>query len=121
MERLFSKKHIWIKKESEKNVVLGLTPYALEQLGSIMFVNLPDVGDTIEMEKAFGDVESIKTVSDLIAPVSGVIIQINEVLMDEPEKMNKDALENWLVRVEITEMDVNLMNKEAYHKFLQEQ
>jgi len=98
MGRLFSKDHIWICIKGE-TVILGLTDYAQEQIGAVMFLNLPEVGESLEAGKRFGDVESIKTVSDLISPVDGEVVRVNERLLDEPERVNEDPYGSWLIEV----------------------
>lgn len=116
MPVLYSDQHIRILLDGEC-AVLGLSSYAIKELKSIVFVNLPDVGEKIEAGKAFGDVESIKTVSDIIAPVSGVIAEVNEQLYDEPETL---TAENWLVKVFDFKLDMDgLMDEEHYGKYVE--
>lgn len=116
MSVFYSDKHIRILLDGER-AVLGLSWYAIKELKTIVFVNLPDAGEKIEAGKAFGDVESIKTVSDLIAPVSGVIAEANEQLYDEPETLTE---ENWLVKVFNFRLDLDgLMDEEHYGKYVE--
>ena len=85
--RMFSENHIWVE-ENGGTLLLGITDHAQEKLGNIMFLNLPDVGTVLAKDEKFGDVESIKTVSDLLSPVDGEVVRINEELADEPERIN---------------------------------
>ncbi len=116
MPVFYSDKHVRILLDGER-AVLGLSPYAIKELKTIVFVNLPDAGEKIEAGKAFGDVESIKTVSDIIAPFSGVIAEVNEQLYDEPETL---TAENWLVKVSDFRLDMDgLMDEEHYGKYVE--
>ncbi|MDI3535885.1 MAG: glycine cleavage system protein [Eubacteriaceae bacterium] len=97
----YSNDHEWVKVEGEK-AYIGITDYAQHSLGDIVFVELPEVGDEIEKEGVFGTVESVKAASDVYLPVSGKVVEVNEALVDEPELVNADAFENWMVCVELT-------------------
>ena len=102
---LYSKSHEWVKEEGDI-AVIGLTDYAQSELGDLVFVNLPEEGDEISVGEAFSDVESVKAVSDVYAPVSGTVCEINEELMDAPEKINEEPYEAWFVKVkDITEKE----------------
>ena len=102
---LYSKSHEWVKEEGDV-AVIGLTDYAQSELGDLVFVNLPEEGDEISIGEAFSDVESVKAVSDVYAPVSGTVCEINEELMDAPEKINEAPYEAWFVKVkDITEKE----------------
>lgn len=115
MSMFYSDKHIRIFLKDEC-AVLGLSPYALNELKTIVFVNLPEIGEKIEVGEVFGDVESVKTVSDLISPINGVIVEVNEQLYDEPETLK---VENWLVKVSDFRLDMNkLMDEEHYGKYV---
>lgn len=96
----YSKDHEWVKVEGNLATV-GITDYAQHSLGDIVFVELPEIGDVIGKEEAFGVVESVKAASDIYLPVSGTVVKINEALVDEPELLNTDAFENWMVCVEM--------------------
>ena len=111
--RLFSNKHIWLSQDGEV-ATIGITEYAQEKLGSIMFLNLPDVGEKVEVNHRFGDIESIKTVSDLISPVGGEVIRLNEELVDEPDAINEDPYESWFIEVKVTSTSDALMDEETY-------
>ena len=112
-ERLYSQNHIWVAGNGE-TLKLGITDYAQEKLGSIMFVNLPDVGETVVKGRKFGDIESIKTVSDLLSPVDGKVIRINEELIDEPERINEDPYACWLVEVKPAGQTDGLVDEQTY-------
>ena len=109
----YSRNHLWIKTEGE-NAEIGLTDYAIEKLGSIVFLNLPDVGDSLSVGERFGDIESIKTVSDLISPVDGEVLEINEMLLDEPEKVSEKPSEIWLVKACCACLPDSLMSAQEY-------
>ena len=111
----YSESHEYVKVEGEFGYI-GITDYAQNALGNVVYVDMPEVDEEIEAGEDFGAVESVKAASDLIAPVSGVVAEVNEALEDEPELINKDAFENWIIKVELsdkTELD-NLMDAEAY-------
>lgn len=112
----YSKEHIWVKKE-DNQVKIGVTEFGQEELGDIVFVELPELGEELEMDEPFGSVESVKTVSELYAPVSGKIIEINEQLEDNPEFINESPYEKaWIVKIELaddTELS-ELLTHDAY-------
>lgn len=112
-ERLFSKNHIWISIENDI-ARIGISNYAQEKLKSIMFLNLPDLGDNVVAGDRIGDIESVKTVSDLISPVTGVVVEINEALMEEPYMINEEPYKAWLVKIKISSLPKDLMNEETY-------
>ncbi|MGN0333630.1 MAG: glycine cleavage system protein GcvH [Lachnospiraceae bacterium] len=115
---LYSKSHEWVKEEGDE-VVIGLTDFAQSELGDLVFVNLPEEGDEISVGDAFSDVESVKAVSDVYAPVSGTVSAINEELLDAPEKINEAPYEAWFVRVkDITDKE-ELLSAEEYKDFVE--
>ena len=115
---LYSKSHEWVKEEGEE-MVIGLTDYAQSELGDLVFVNLPEEGDELAVGEAFADVESVKAVSDVYAPVAGTVSEINEELLDAPEKINEAPYEAWLVRVkDVTEKEA-LLSAEEYQAFVE--
>ncbi|MBQ8983931.1 MAG: glycine cleavage system protein H [Lachnospiraceae bacterium] len=118
-ERLYTKEHIWILPQAEK-VLIGITDYAQGKLGNVVFVNLPDLGDEMEKGEAFGDIESVKTVSDLIAPFSGKITDVNEAVIDSPELINEDAAEAWLIAADIPTRYEDVMTESEYKDYLQQ-
>lgn len=95
----YSKSHEWIKYE-DGVAVIGISDFAQDALGDVVFVNLPQVGDEVVAGESFGDVESVKAVSDLISPVSGVVCEVNEELDDSPENLNEDPYGAWIIKVE---------------------
>lgn len=111
--RLFSEKHIWLVKNGDL-ATLGISDYAQKKLGNIMFLNLPDVGDRLEIGQCFGDIESIKTVSDLISPIEGEVLKVNEELVDEPDRINEEPYESWFIKVKVNGVSTDLMTEEAY-------
>ena len=101
---------------------IGITDYAQHELGNVVYVDMPEVDDEVSQGEEFGAVESVKAASDLMSPVSGTVVEVNEALEDEPGLVNKDAFENWIIKVEISdasELD-KLMNAEAYKAFIGE-
>jgi glycine cleavage system H protein len=118
----YTKEHEWIKVDGNIGTV-GITDYAQNSLGDIVFVDLPKVGDTVEASKSFGSVESVKAVSDLFAPVSGKVTAINEELKDAPEKINTDANTTWLLKVELADAKQvdGLLTAADYEKFTSEE
>lgn len=119
MERMrqFTKEHLWIYKVGEHIFRIGISDYAQESLGVILFLNLPEKGDALNEGEAFGDIESVKTVSDLLSPVTGIVTQVNEGLLDEPSRVNSEPYECWLIEAEAEAVADGLMDEEAYHKY----
>lgn len=114
----YSESHEYVRVEGEF-AFIGITDYAQNALGNVVYVDLPEVDDEIEAGEDFGAVESVKAASDLTSPVSGVVVETNEALEDEPELINKDAFANWIMKVKLadtTELD-NLMDAKAYEAF----
>jgi glycine cleavage system H protein len=120
-DRKYSKEHEWIKMEDATQALAGITVYAQDQLGDIVYVDLPKLGATIKFMEKMGEVESVKAVSDLFSPITGEITEVNDRLLDHPELVNEDPLgEGWMVRVTIsdaTELD-QLMTAEEYEAFI---
>ena len=113
----YSESHEFVKAEGNFGFV-GITDYAQHALGNVVYVDMPDVDDEVEAGEDFGAVESVKAASDLISPVSGTVVEVNEALEDEPELLNKDAFANWIIKVELSdksELD-NLMDAKAYEE-----
>jgi len=114
----YSESHEYVKVEGNVGYI-GITDYAQHALGNVVYVDLPDVDDEVTAGEEFGAVESVKAASDIISPVSGTIIEVNEALDDEPELLNKDPWENWIIKVELSdksELD-SLMNAADYTAF----
>ena len=118
----YTKDHEWIKLDGS-TATIGITDFAQHELGDIVFVELPEVGDTVTFNETFGSVESVKTVSELYSPVSGTVVEINEALSDSPEFVNESPYENaWMIVVELSnEAEVeSLLTAEAYEKLISE-
>lgn len=116
-ELRYADSHEWVKLEGDIATV-GITDYAQHALGNIVYVDMPEVGDEVNAGEEFGAVESVKAASDLISPVSGEVVEINEALEDEPELVNQDAYANWIMKVKVSdpsEID-NLLDAAAYAK-----
>ena len=116
----YSESHEYVKVEGEFGYV-GITDYAQEQLGNVVYVDMPEEGDEVTAGQEFGAVESVKAASDLISPVSGEVVEVNAELEDQPELVNSDAFANWIIKVKLSdpsELD-NLMDAEAYRKAIQ--
>ena len=114
----YSESHEFVRVEGNVGFV-GITDYAQNALGTVVYVDMPDVDDEVEAGEEFGAVESTKAASDLISPVSGTVIEVNEALEDQPELINEDAFENWIIKVEVSDKSdlYNLMDAAAYEKF----
>ncbi len=114
----YSESHEYVRVEGNYGFV-GITDYAQHALGNVVYVDMPEVGDEVTAGEEFGAVESVKAASDLISPVSGTVVGVNEALEDEPELVNKDAFENWIIKVELSdasELDA-LMDAKAYTEY----
>ena len=115
----YSESHEYVRVEGDYGYV-GITDYAQHALGNVVYVDMPEVDDEVEAGEDFGAVESVKAASDLISPVSGTVVEVNEALEDSPELLNQDAFENWIIKVQLSdksELD-NLMDAAAYEKFV---
>jgi glycine cleavage system H protein len=118
----YTKEHEWIKSDG-KNATIGITTYAQESLGDIVFVELPKVGSELAAGKTFGSVESVKAVSDLYAPATGTVTEVNSELATAPEKINKDAHSAWLLKITLKNPgELNsLLSASDYEKFVAEE
>ena len=118
----YTKEHEWLKIDGSTGTI-GITDYAQNSLGDIVFVELPKVGSEISAGKTFGSVESVKAVSDLFAPVSGTVTEINEALNTSPEQVNKDANTTWMIKVSLKNPDEasGLLSTADYEKFIAEE
>ena len=117
----YSESHEYVKVEGEFGYI-GITDYAQHELGNVVYVDMPEVDDEVTAGEDFGAVESVKAASDLMSPVSGTVVEVNEALEDEPGLINKDAFENWIIKVELSdksELD-NLMDAAAYKNMIGE-
>ena len=109
----YSKSHEWVRMDGDV-AVIGISDFAQDALGDLVFVNLPQVGDDVTAGEAFGDVESVKAVSDLLSPVTGTVAEINEELLDAPESLNNDPYGAWIIKVENITDTEDLLDPAAY-------
>ena len=114
---LYTKDHEWVKEEGGEYVV-GISDYAQSELGDVVFVNLPEEGDSGTKGESFSDVESVKAVSDVISPLTGVVSAINEAVLDAPESINSSPYEAWFVKVKDVTDKEELLSAEEYEEFL---
>ncbi len=114
----YSESHEWVKVLEENTVLVGITDFAQSQLGTIVFVDLPEVGTKLVKDQEFGAVESVKAASDLFSPVDGEIVEVNDDLVGEPERINDDPYANWLLKVEVDDIEkvMKLLDKDEYAK-----
>ncbi len=120
----YTETHEWARKESDTLISIGITEYAVKELGDIVYIELPDVETSIEAKEAFGTIESVKAVSDLISPVTGTIVQVNESIAEAPEELADDPYEEgWLIKVEVEDPSEfeDLMTAEEYIEYLNEE
>ena len=117
----YAESHEYVRVEGEYGYV-GITDYAQHELGNVDYVDMPDVDDEVTAGEDFGAVESVKAASDLISPVSGVVVEVNEALNDNPELVNSDPYENWIIKVQLSDAAEveNLMSAEAYKAMINE-
>ena len=114
----YSESHEYVRVEGDFGFI-GITDYAQNALGNVVYVDMPDVDDEVEAGEEFGAVESVKAASDLYSPVTGTVVEVNEALEDQPELINQDAFENWIIKVQLSdksELD-SLMNAQTYATF----
>lgn len=117
----YTKEHEWLRVESETTVVVGITEYAADELGDVVFVELPDVGAEVTAMGEFGEIESVKAVSELYSPVNGTVVERNEQLEDTPELVNESAYDDgWMIRIELSDPSQldGLMSAAGYEEFL---
>lgn len=121
-ELFYSNDHEWVKVDGDMAFV-GISDYAQHNLGDIVYVELPEVDDELEKSDSFSAVESVKAASDIYLPISGKVVAVNEALLDDPALLNADPYENWIVKIEMKDKAQleELMNGEAYEKFLAEE
>ncbi|MBR1449661.1 MAG: glycine cleavage system protein GcvH [Prevotella sp.] len=114
----YSESHEYVRVEGNTGYI-GISDYAQNALGNVVYVDMPEVDDEVEAGSEFGAVESVKAASDLIAPVSGMVVEVNEALDDQPELVNQDPYENWIIKVELSDKAElnNLMDAQAYEAF----
>lgn len=117
-ELKYTKSHEWVKFEEDGKALVGLSDYAQDALGDLVFVNLPQEGDEVQAGEVFADVESVKAVSDVYCPVSGRVSKVNEALLDAPEPINQDPYGAWFTEVEDVSGQAELMSAEAYEEYV---
>ena len=110
----YSKSHEWVKDLGDGCILMGLTDYAQDQLGELVYINLPEEGDSVTAGETFADVESVKAVTDVFSAVSGKVAEVNEDLLDNPQKVNADPYGAWLVRISDVSESEDLMDGAAY-------
>ena len=118
-ERFYLKSHEWIEFTDEGTARIGISDYAQNEMGDIVFVNLPEIGDELKIEESFAEIESVKSIADVYSPVDGLVIAINQDLIDSPELINEEAYEAWLVEVGNISARDDLMDEDAYEEFLE--
>ena len=119
-ELQYTRSHEWVRTEDD-TAVIGITDYAQEELGDIVYIELPEHGDNFDAGDSFGTVESVKAVSDLYAPVGGEVVEVNEALNDSPEKINEDPYgEGWIVKIQVSG-EADLLSASDYEQFLEEE
>lgn len=117
---LYTSEHEWVKMDGDL-ATIGITDYAQGQLGDIVFVELPKAGDAITQAQTFGTIEAVKAVSDLYAPVSGAVVEVNEKLADKPEAINSDCYgEGWMIKVKVAGATSGLLSPEEYQQKIAE-
>ncbi|MBQ5441889.1 MAG: glycine cleavage system protein GcvH [Firmicutes bacterium] len=117
MALLFAKSHEWLNDLGDGTFTVGISDFAQNELGGLVFVNLPEPGDEVVAGETFADVESVKAVSDIYSPVTGVVAEINEELLDQPELINEAAFDAWFIKVENVTEKSELMTEEEYNAF----
>lgn len=118
-ELKYSKSHEWVKFLDDTTALIGITDYAQDALGDLVFVNLPEAGDEVTEGEAFADVESVKAVSDVFSPVTGTAAEVNEELLDAPERLNQDPYGAWMIKVENITGAEELLDAQGYEKFVE--
>ncbi len=119
-DRQYSATHEWVKWDGADKASIGISDHAQQQLGDLVFLNLPQVGDQVTAGQPFGDLESVKAVSDVYSPVTGTVSAINEELLDAPEKINADPYNAWFIKVENITGHEELMDKAQYEACCQD-
>ncbi|MEG1631511.1 MAG: glycine cleavage system protein GcvH [Hydrogenoanaerobacterium sp.] len=119
-ELLYSKSHEWVRLDGN-TAEIGLSDFAQQQLGDLVFVNMPQVGDIVSMGEPFADVESVKAVSDVFSPVSGTVCAVNDTLLNTPELINESPYDSWFIKVEDITAKEDLLSPELYEEFAREE
>lgn len=119
-EYLYTESHEWVQFLDDTTARIGISDYAQSELGDLVFVNLPEEGDKVEAGEPFAEVESVKAVSNVYSPVSGTVKAVNEALLDQPELINSDAMDAWLIEVENITDKVKLLAEDEYSRLISE-
>jgi len=122
VDLIYYKEHVWVRREGS-DLRIGITDFAQSEFGDIVFVELPEVGNTIEQDEPFGSLESVKTVSELYAPVTGTVVEVNEILVDKPETVNESPYEKaWMIVVEADDDEQldDLLSADEYEAHISE-
>jgi glycine cleavage system H protein len=120
-ELQYTRSHEWVRTEGD-TATIGITDHAQDELGDVVFVELPEVGATFDVGDPFGTVESVKAVSDLYTPVGGEVTEVNEALNDQPEKINEDPYgEGWMVKLRVSDEGSGLLSASDYEQFVEEE
>lgn len=117
----YSKSHEWVELKEDGTALIGITDFAQEELGGLVFVNLPEVGEDVKISESFADVESVKAVSDVFSPVTGVVEEVNTSLLDDPAQINENPYDSWLIKVKDIKETEELLDADAYESFTEEQ
>ena len=117
---LYTKSHEWVKKNDDGTAYVGLTDFAQSELGDLVYVNLPQEGDTVTVEESFADVESVKAVSDVYSPISGTVEAVNEELLDAPQLINETPYEAWLIKIADISAEADFLTAEEYEALISE-
>ncbi len=120
----YTKEHEWVREEDDNTVVVGITDYAQDSLGDVVYVELPQEGGSVTKNEPFGVVESVKAVSDLYSPVTGTVVEVNDAIIDSPEVINEDPYgDAWMIKVELSNPEElgDLLTAEDYHNYIEEE
>ncbi len=120
-ELSYTKSHEWVKKLNEDTICIGITDYAQNAMGDIVFVNLPEEGDSVTAGEWLADIESVKSVEDVISPVNGVVVSVNEELTQSPQRINEDAYDAWIVEIANAEIEEELLDADSYKAYCDEE
>lgn len=116
-EFMYSKSHEWVKFLEDEKALVGITDYAQKTLGALVFAELPEPGDEVTLEESFADIESVKAVSNIYSPITGMIVEVNDQLVGAPEMINEDPYGAWMIKVENITEKGELMTAEEYKAF----
>ena len=114
---LYAKTHEWVELHNDTTIRTGISDFAQQALGDLVFINLPEEGDTVTAGQAFGDLESVKAVSDILSPVTGTVTAVNQAVVEQPELINENPYENWFIEISDITAGSGLMTAAEYGKF----